>query len=169
MRYFKAMTHRYGSGKVHIAVPYETPEGTMWVARCQKLRPGEREYAWPGKVLPDREFEISCGNCRNILAREKPSVLSMTRAEVKAEMPDTATRHMYDASFIDGLMDGRVACPVCNDSYIHPTGRSRSIFSGLEYGPVVSVGADCECGAALEIRMGNYKGSFGIDVVERDK
>lgn len=74
-------------------------------------------------------------------------------------------RHTYDAIFDNGeLMEGRVACPECSGSMIHPTGHSRPINSDEEYGPRVGVIGSCECGQVVEIRLGNYKGHLGIDV-----
>ena len=62
-------------------------------------------------------------------------------------------------------MDGKLACPKCGESTLHPTGHAMPRDSVEEYGPTVSVIASCECGQAVAIELGNYKGDFGIDVV----
>lgn len=76
------------------------------------------------------------------------------------------TKHSYDATFNGGaVMDGKVACPKCGQSTLHPTGHSMALDPVREYSPTVSVMAWCECGQAVVIEFGNYKGDFGIDVV----
>jgi hypothetical protein len=76
-------------------------------------------------------------------------------------------RHSYQATFNTGqIMDGRVACPSCGESTIHPTGHAMHVDSSAEYGPTVGVVGACECGQAVEIRLGNYKGHLGIDVAK---
>lgn len=82
------------------------------------------------------------------------------------DVNDPAERHTYQAIFNDGkIMDGAVACPTCRSSALHPTGHSAPIDLGVEYGPDLSLTAWCECGQTVEIRLGNYKGHLGIDVV----
>lgn len=76
------------------------------------------------------------------------------------------TKHTYQALFSDGtLMDGKVACPACGGSTLHPTGHAMAVDQEREYSPQVSVMAWCECGQAVAIELGNYKGHLGIDVV----
>lgn len=79
------------------------------------------------------------------------------------------TRHSYQAVFHSSTMDGHLVCPVCNDTYLHPTGHTRQVETGEEYGPVVGIVARCECGAAVEILIGNYKGQLGMDAIAMSK
>lgn len=75
------------------------------------------------------------------------------------------SKHSYQATFDNGaLTDGKVACPKCGASTLHPTGHAMPLDSQQEYAPVVSLVAWCECGQGLAIELGNYKGAFGIDV-----
>ena len=74
-------------------------------------------------------------------------------------------RHRYQATFVgDGETEGKVACPACGSTLLHPTGHSRTLPIEEEYGPVIGVVARCECGESVEIALGNYKGDLGIDV-----
>jgi hypothetical protein len=76
------------------------------------------------------------------------------------------SKHSYQAIFNDGaMMDGKVACPNCGGSALHPTGHSMALNRGQEYAPEVSVIAWCECGQAVAIELGNYKGHLALDVV----
>jgi len=68
-------------------------------------------------------------------------------------------RHRYQ-------MDLGDCCPRCGGPYLHPTGQSQRLIPRCEYGPTVALLAWCECGATVEIRVGNYKGSLSMDVVE---
>lgn len=75
------------------------------------------------------------------------------------------SKHSYQATFNNGaLQDGKVACPACGASNLHPTGHVMPLDSAQEYAPVVSLVAWCECGAGVAIELGNYKGDLGIDV-----
>ena len=47
----------------------------------------------------------------------------------------------------------------------HPTGHVATLEPGEEYGPRVGVICRCECGAVVELRIGNYKGNLGMDAV----
>lgn len=76
------------------------------------------------------------------------------------------SRHSYQATFNEGaLMNGGVACPNCGGSALHPTGHAMTVYQRKEYAPDVSVVAWCECGQAVAIELGNFKGHLGIDVV----
>lgn len=75
------------------------------------------------------------------------------------------SKHAYQATFTAGLADGKVACPKCGGSHLHPTGHVMPLEPEREYGPVVSLAAWCECGQTVAIELGNYKGDLGIDVV----
>jgi hypothetical protein len=55
--------------------------------------------------------------------------------------------------------------PQLQGNNTHPTGHTIALPEGVEYAPVVGVVAWCECGQAVDIRLGNYKGHLGIDVV----
>lgn len=75
-------------------------------------------------------------------------------------------RHTYQVVFhSDGQVDGALVCPRCKDTQIHPSGHTRQVATGEEYGPDVGIVGRCECGAAVEIMVGNYKGHLGMDVV----
>lgn len=75
-------------------------------------------------------------------------------------------KHSYGATFNSGVdMGGKLACPKCGESTLHPTGHAMPLDPVKEYGPTVSVMAWCECGQAVAIELGNYKGDLGIDVV----
>ena len=81
-------------------------------------------------------------------------------------MSEELERHTYNATFNDGqIMDGQVRCPACEGSMIHPTGHTWPMDPNDEYGPRIGLVGQCECGVAVEIRLGNYKGHLGIDVV----
>jgi len=76
------------------------------------------------------------------------------------------SKHSYHATFDEGrLSGGKVACPSCGGSALHPTGHATPIYRDMEYSPEVSVTAWCECGQTVAIELGNYKGQLGIDVV----
>lgn len=82
-------------------------------------------------------------------------------------MTTSQDRHHYQATFHGGAdVSGGLVCPYCGAMNLHPTGHARPIESDAEYGPSVGVVAFCECGHSVEIRMGNYKGDFGMDVVK---
>ena len=77
-RYFKATATQWGPGKVHLGL-YNTYFQT-WVAHCQfKGDPARGDIAsWPGKILPEREFTLTCKNCLNI---EKKAAVAQQHAE----------------------------------------------------------------------------------------
>lgn len=80
-------------------------------------------------------------------------------------MPGYSSKHTYAAFFNAGeLMDGKVACPTCGESTLHPTGHVASLEPTKEYSPNVSLTAWCECGQAVVMEFGNYKGHFAIDI-----
>ncbi|MGN6221874.1 MAG: hypothetical protein ACTHNQ_20435 [Microbacterium sp.] len=75
-------------------------------------------------------------------------------------------KHTYGAFFNAGkIMEGKVACPTCGESTLHPTGHVMSLEPTKEYSPTASLTAWCECGQAVVIEFGNYKGHFAIDVL----
>lgn len=69
MRYFKAYATKWGKGKVHIGELVDG--GTLWAAACQHLTPQNYSKVWPGKVLPDREFPLSCQRCLSNLEKSR--------------------------------------------------------------------------------------------------
>lgn len=73
----------------------------------------------------------------------------------------TRTRAFFNTGV---LMDGKVACPACHESTLHPAGHAMPLDS-QRVRPRHQLTAWCECGVGVAIQLGNYKGHFGIDVV----
>ena len=69
----------------------------------------------------------------------------------------------FQAFFHSGGMDGDLVCPECKDTLLHPTGHSR-VDNVEDDRPAVSIVARCECGAVVEILIGNHEGNLAAAV-----
>lgn len=119
-------------------------------------------------VVHGRHYEPSCsevaprqsgpsGEC------DEPTPLPIHANATVIAMTTDSPRHAYQATFHSTAIDGGLICPSCKDTLLHPTGHTRQLEQHAEYGPTVGVVAACECGAVVEIRIGNYKGNLGMD------